>query len=168
MADRVSASITIGGLLSRSTYAELVEHIHAEGLATEWDGEPFEAHHRTMGAPLNLYAHEVAGGRFDALESWCVQNRLPFARWSGGYAGQWGPERVIYRGEGTLASYVVTEDDEIVIARGTIEQLGSLEAVLAHFDAADFAIPPLAVEGDDQSATASTTISRAKGAAHVE
>jgi hypothetical protein len=170
VADRVSASITIGGLLPRSTYAELVEHIHAEGLATEWDGEPFEAGHRSMGAPLNLYAHEVAGGCFDALESWCVQNRLPFARWSGGYAGQWGPERVIYRGEGTLASYVVTEDDEVVIARGTIEQLGSLEAVLAHFDAADFAVPPLAVDGDDQSAsvTASSTIPRAKGASHVE
>lgn len=168
MADRVSASITIGGSLSRSTYAELVEHIQAEGLATEWDGEPFDAHHRAVGAPLNLYAHEVAGGCFDTLESWCIENRLPFARWSGGYAGQWGPERVVHRGEGTVASYIVTEDDEVVIARPTIEQLGSLEGVLEHFDAADFAVPPLAVEGDDQSATASAADPCAEGASHVE
>ncbi|TGX49044.1 hypothetical protein E5A73_19545 [Sphingomonas gei] len=167
MADRVSASITIGGSLSRSSYAELVEHIREEGLATEWDGEPFDAHHRVVGAPLNLYAHEVAGGCFDDLESWCAQNRLPFARWSGGYAGQWGPERVVFRGEGTSTSYTATEDDEIVVAREKIEQLGSLEAVLAHFDAADFAVPPLAVEGDE-SATAGTAIPRAEGSAHVE
>jgi len=164
MADRVSASITIGGSLSPSAYAELVEHIHAEGLATEWDGEPFDTHHRVVGKPLTLYAHEVAGGCFDTLESWCVENLLPFARWSGGYGGQWGPERVVYRGGGSPTSYVVTEDDEVVIARPTIEQLGSLQAVLAHFDAADFAVPPLAVEGDDQSAI----IQHAKGTSHVE
>jgi len=168
MADRVSASIMIGGSLSHSTYAELVEHIHAEGLATEWDGEPFDTHHRVVGTPLSLYAHEVAGGCFEILESWCVESRLPFVRWSGGYAGQWGPERVVHRGEGAVASYVVTEDDEVVIARAAIEQLGSLEAVLAHFDAADFAVPPLAVEGDDQSATASTIIPCMEGASHVE
>lgn len=168
MADRVSASISIGGSISRSTYAELVEHIRAEGLATEWDGELFDTDHRTVGTSLNLFAHEVAGGCFDALESWCVQNRLPFARWSGGYAGQWGPERVIHRGEGILSSYVVTEDDVVVIAREAIERLGSLDAVLAHFDDADFAVPPLAVEGDDHSATASTSNQCAKGAAHVE
>lgn len=142
--------------------------IRAEGLATEWDGELFDTDHRTVGTPLNLFAHEVAGGCFDALESWCVQNRLPFARWSGGYAGQWDPQRVIHRGEGILSSYVVTDDDVVVIAREAIERLGSLDAVSAHFDDADFAVPPLAVEGDDQSATASTSNQCAKGAAHVE
>lgn len=168
MADRVSASISIGGSIPRSTYSELVEHIRAEGLATEWDGELFDTDHRTLGIPLSLFAHEVAGGCFEALESWCVQNRLPFARWSGGYAGQWGPERVIHRGEGILSSYVVTEDDVVVIAREAIERMGSLDAVLAHFDDADFAVPPLAVEGDDQSATARASNQCAKGAAHVE
>jgi len=168
MADRVSASISIGGSVSRSTYSELVEHIRAEGLATEWDGELFDTDHRTVGTPLNLFAHEVAGGCFDALESWCVRNRLPIVRWSGGYAGQWGPERVIHCGEGILSSYVVTEDDVVVIAREAIERLGSLDAVLAHFDDADFAPPPLAVEGDDQSAAAITTIQHAEGTSHVK
>jgi hypothetical protein len=57
MADRVSASISIGGSIPRSTYSELVEHIRAEGLATEWDGELFDTDHRTLGIPLSLLAH---------------------------------------------------------------------------------------------------------------
>ncbi len=75
---------------------------------------------------------------------------------------------MIHRGEGILSSYVVTEDDVVVIAREAIERLGSLDAVLAHFDDADFAVPPLAVEGDDQSATARASSQCAKGAAHFE
>ncbi len=46
MADRVSASIELGGVLSALNYQELCEVIAGEGLATEWDGEPFEPNHR--------------------------------------------------------------------------------------------------------------------------
>ena len=143
MADRVSASITIGGSIDAARYLELAELISADGLATEWDGEAFEAHHRSVGRPLSLFAHEVAGGRLDTLEDWCLANRLPFVRWCGGFSGQWGPERVVATGDGRVTSYAVTEDDEVVISRSTIEQLGSTDAILAHFDAAEFDVPPL-------------------------
>ena len=83
MADRVSASISIGGVLSASAYAELIEIIACEGLAIEWDGEPFEPHHHVAGEPLCLFAHEVAGGSFDELESWCLSRRVVFVRWCG-------------------------------------------------------------------------------------
>jgi hypothetical protein len=169
MADRVSASIVIGGSLSTSGYAELVELIGKEGLSTEWDGEPFEADHRTIGEPLSLYAHEVAWGHFGGLESWCTRNEVTFARWSGSYPGQLGPERVVHQGDGTLTSYAVTEDDTVVISREALEKLGSFAAVLAHFAAADFAVPPLVVEGDVLDApTSSDTSSHAEGASHVE
>lgn len=169
MADRVSASIVIGGSLSASAYTELVELIGNEGLSTEWDGEAFEPHHRTVGQPLSLYAHDVAWGHFDGLESWCAQNQVPFARWSGSYAGQWGPERIVHQGDGALTSYAVTEDDTVVIARDALEKLGSFDAVLAHFAAADFAVPPLVVEGDAPEAGAPTdSTSDAEGPTHVE
>lgn len=38
MADRVSASITLGGTLSPAQLSELVELVQYEGLSTEWDG----------------------------------------------------------------------------------------------------------------------------------
>lgn len=162
MADRVSASIVIGGSLSAAAFAELVVLIGNEGLCVEWDGEAFEPHHRIVGQALSLYAHEVAWGHFQHLESWCARNSLPFTRWSGGCAGQWGPERIVHRGDGTTIAYAVTEDDNVVIAREAIEKLGTLEAVFGHFAAADFAVPPLAVEGDPPCETASAEASSSR------
>ena len=164
MADRVSASITIGGTLDAAGFEELTEIVAAEGLAIEWDGEPFEPHHRVAGEPLRLFAHEVAGGSFDDLEAWCLAQQLPFVRWCGGYSGQWGPERVVAAGDGTAISYPVTEDDEVVIGRAQIEALGSLDAVLAHFQAAGFSVPPLVVRG----ASSAVGDLASTGGTHVE
>ncbi len=166
MADRVSASIVLGGALDTAAFAELVQIISNEGLSLEWDGEPFEPQHRVIGQSLGLYAHEVSWGRFSELEDWCVTRRLPFARWSGGYAGQWGPERVVATGDGMLTSYAATESDEVVIGRDAIVKLGSFDAVLAHFDAAEILVPPLIVEGDAIGAAAGLTTP--DGASHVE
>ncbi len=169
MADRVSASIVIGGLLSASEYAELAALISDESLSTEWDGEAFAPEHCVAGRPLSLYAHEVAWGRFGELESWCVERLVPFARWSGGYSGQWGPERVVHQGDGTLTSYATTEDDIVVIPQEVLETLGSFEATLAHFAAADFTVPPLVVEGDlPQFGISTESTLDAEGPPHVE
>ena len=54
MADRVSASIVIGGSVTTSAYADLCALIADEGLSTEWDGELFEPHHRCAGAGRGL------------------------------------------------------------------------------------------------------------------
>lgn len=143
MADRVSASITIGGTLSQSLLPDLTALVEAEGLSTEWDGEPFTLAMFREGAPLELMAHEVAWGRFERLESWCVEHGLPFARWSGGYSGQWGAERTVFTGAGEARSYAADEDDYLLIGRCTVERLGSYDAILAHFAAGDFAVPPL-------------------------
>lgn len=148
MANRVSASITLGGTLTPAHFLELADLIAAEGLATEWDGETFEPDHRTPGEPLQLFAHEVPWGRFDVLEAWCVMNGVPFARWAGGYPGEWTAERVVFTGTGEARSHTADEDDRILIDRATIEQLGSVEAILAHFDAADAAVPPLIIDGE--------------------
>lgn len=148
MADRVSASITIGGTLPAALLPELLDLIAFEGLSTEWDGEPFDAAELPTDEPLRLMAHEVAWGRFEQLEAFCAEHGLPFARWSGAYAGQWGAERTVFTGSGEPYGYAADEDDYILIGRCTVERLGSIEAVRAHFDAADFAIPPLSIIAD--------------------
>ncbi|PKP94974.1 hypothetical protein [Sphingomonas sp.] len=143
MADRVSASITIGGTLPRSLLPDFFALIQEQGLSTEWDGEPFTPAMVREGMSLELMAHEVAWGRFERLESWCVEHDLPFARWSGGYCGQWGAERAVFTGAGEVQCYAADEDDYLLIGRCTVERLGSYAAILGHFAAGDFAVPPL-------------------------
>ena len=148
MADRVSASITLGGTISPAHYAELAAPIIDEGLSTEWDGEPFAPHQLTPGEPLQLYADEVAWGRFGQLGEWCAEHGVPFARWADGYPGEWTAERVVFTGSGELRSYIADEEDRILVDRGLVERLGSSAAILAYFDAADAPVPPLVVAGD--------------------
>jgi len=138
----------LGGTISPAQLPELAGLIADEGLSAEWDGEPFEPDQIEPGEPLRLYAHEVPWGRFERLEAWCVANRVPFARWAGGYPGEWTAERVVFTGAGEPCSYTADEGDRIYIDRATVEQLGSVEAILAHFDAADAAVRPLVVAGE--------------------
>ena len=77
MADRVSASITLGGKLPSASTDELITAINDEELTLEYDGEPFSAGELVSGEPLTLYAHEVAWGTFDVLEAFCHQHHLP-------------------------------------------------------------------------------------------
>jgi len=148
MADRVSASIILGGRITTSEFAELSAIIAAEDLSIEWDGPTFKSTDRTVGEPLHLNAHQVPWGCFETLESWCVKKKLPFARWSGGCPGSFDAERVVFTGGGEPTFYTVDEDNCVVIGRRTVNDLGSIEAILAHFAAADFQIPSLVVDGD--------------------
>lgn len=146
MADRVSATITLGGTLPAEQLPDLVATINGEGLSTEWGGEEVTLSQLATGGALTLMAHEVAGGQFDELEAFCLAEGLSFARWSGGYGGSWGAERVVFIGSGEPVSYTADEEDRILVDRGTVDRLGTIEAVLAHFDAAAFAVPPLRVQ----------------------
>ena len=62
MADRVSAQITIGGIIAASALPGLIAAIQDEGLSTEYDGVPFEPGELVSGCALTLCAHEVAWG----------------------------------------------------------------------------------------------------------
>jgi hypothetical protein len=144
MADRVSASIEIGGRIGTEHYIELVQIAAGYALALQWGDEPFDGTGLTPGASLELFAYEVAGGQFDDLESFCVENGLAFARWCDGYPGAWNAERVVFTGAGEPVSYAAVEDF-VVIGRQTAEALGSYDAIIANFEAADFKIPPLVI-----------------------
>ncbi len=148
MADRVAASIQIGGEISAAVFAELLHIIAFEGLSPEWGGEPFDAQSRVVGQPLALFDESCAWGKIDNLEAFCVEKCLPFVRWSGSYPGEWSPERLVYRGSGTVDSYMIDESDRVLLDRRLLVELGSIEAAMTYFDAAEFAVPPLVVEGD--------------------
>ncbi|MBJ7500893.1 MAG: hypothetical protein JHC57_14165 [Sphingopyxis sp.] len=165
MADRVPASILIGGEMSAALYAEFVSAIAFEGLPIIWGGEPFEIGQRVVGEPLALFDESCAWGKIDHLEAFCVRNALPFVRWSGSYPAEWSPERLVFRGTGTVDSYMIDESDRVVLDRRLLESFGSIEAAFAYFDGAEFEVPPLVVEGDppipETDATASAPPSQA-------
>ena len=148
MADRVFASIELGGVLTAAQLDELTQLVNDECLSTEWDGEPFDPSQLTPGEPLQLHAHEVAWGMFEELETWCRAHHVPYIRWSGGYGCEWGAERVVFDGADEPRSYDADENDRVFVDRATVERLGSVEAILAHFDAAEFALPPLAITSE--------------------
>lgn len=54
----------------------------------------------------------------------------------------------MFTGDGEPVSYAAMEDF-VVIGRRTAEALGSYDAILANFDAADFNVPPLIIVGND-------------------
>lgn len=145
MADRVSVSITIGGGLAVSQRDRLVELANDQRLSLEWDGPAFDATQLPADGALTLCAHEIAWGRLDDLEAFCVEQRLAFTRWSGGLSGSFDPERTVFTGSGEPQNFGASEDDYVMIGRHTAETLGSYAAIIANFDAADFVVPPLRV-----------------------
>lgn len=145
MADRASASITIGGTISSTLYDDLCGLIEAEALCIEWDGDPFVPEHHVNGTPLTLYAHQVACGRFDTLESWCMDKGLHFARFSDACPGSWGCSRTLFFGGGEPLTCPASEDGEILLTRATAEELGSFTAILLYFDHARSPVPPLII-----------------------
>jgi hypothetical protein len=140
MVDRVSACITIGGILSSDHLPEFLGLIADEELSLDWDGPPFTAAQLVSGVPLTLRDHEVALGQFIPLEDFCAAHGLPFRRWSGGCAS-WGPQRAVFDGSGCVNYLTVNDGGAVLIDRATIEHLGTMQEVRAWFDAADREVP---------------------------
>lgn len=152
MADRVSAQITIGGKLPASAVPDLIESIQAEGLSMEYDGAPFEPGELVGGEALTLCGHEVAWGTFNVLEAFCRTHRLAYSRWFGACSGAWGAGRSIYRGthetregEEGVDDYDASDDDQTLLGEQLARHLGSYDAIIAHFERANFTVPPLEI-----------------------
>lgn len=146
MVDCVSASITVGGILSPADLDDFIERIADQELSLEWDGEPFTAADCVTDNPLSLMAHEVPWGRFDALEAFCIEQGLVFTRWCGG-CGSWGPQRAVFHGRGKVMNYLTDDEDEVLLDRAKAGALGSFDAIMAWFSHADLTVPPLVIAG---------------------
>jgi len=145
MGDRVSVSIAIGGILPDSSLDELIGLAQAERLSTEWGGEPFDRDQLPEESPLRLYAHEVRNGELSDIEDFCCSNDLPFVRWSGGAAGAFGPEIVVWNGNGPRQAFTADEDENIVVNASKVRELGSYEAIAQYLANGEYAPPPFRV-----------------------
>lgn len=145
MADRASASIVIGGAIPRSSIPDLIDAIASDGGRADWDGGPLEASAVVGDAALEAFACEITGGTFDWTEEFCEDHGLAYVRNSGSCGGAFGPERVVFTGTGAAVQFDMTESEEIVLSRSMIRDLGSMEAIEAWFQLAEFAVPPLTV-----------------------
>lgn len=147
MSDRVSASISIGGTVTRYQWEALLKLIEAEDLRTEWDGPAFAAATPLKYRALKLFAHDVPWGRFDPLEQYACDERIAYRRWSGGYPGSFGPEIIVFdsKGKDGPLNYDADEDEHVVLHPETIEQLGSMRAIRAYLKPAAFNPPPLVI-----------------------
>ena len=143
--ERVSVSIAIGGTLSEDLVDELIRLVQAEHLSTEWGGRPFDPDQLPESAPLRLYAHEVLHGELGEIEDFCCSNGLPFVRWSGGAPGAFGPEIIVYTGDGPRQSFAADEDENIVLNGSDARELGSFEAISQHFADGEYEPPPFKV-----------------------
>ncbi|MBL0923457.1 MAG: hypothetical protein IBJ12_03190 [Sphingomonadaceae bacterium] len=147
MADRVSASIAIGGTVSVAQLEQLAAHIADYDLRIEWDGEPFDPAQLPQDDALRRFAHEVPWGIFDGLEQFCCDEGLAYQRWSGSCPGSFGAERVVHDGKTGPLNFSVDEDDNLVLHAQTIEQLGSIRAIRRYIAQAEIELPTFCVRG---------------------
>lgn len=144
MGDRVSVSITIGGRLPAALVDDFVCLLQAERLSTEWGGELFDRDQFPQDEPLRLFAHEVRNGEIGEVEDFCCSNDLPFVRWSGA-SGSFDAELVIWTGEGERHSFTADDNQKIVLGADEARELGSFEAITAHFAEGDYEPPTFQV-----------------------
>ncbi|QUT07573.1 hypothetical protein KFK14_09335 [Sphingobium phenoxybenzoativorans] len=154
MADRASASIMIGGTIRRSHILGLIEAIASDGGRADWEGEPLDFSSLHEGSALEAFAYELPGGTFESTEEFCEEQGIAYVRYSGSCGGVFGPERVVFTGAGAAVQFDMTENDEIVLARSMIRELGSMEAVWAWFEQAEFVPPPFTIVDDGDAAVA--------------
>jgi hypothetical protein len=118
------------------------------------------------GEALTLCAHEVPWGVFRDLELYCRNHHLAYSRWFGACSGAWGAGRSIYRGthetregEEGVDDYDASDDDQTLLGEQLARHLGSYEAILAHFDRANFTVPPIEiVDATDYAQTDATAV----------
>ena len=148
MADRVSASIVIGGTVSSAQFARLLELIALYDLRLDWDGDVFTHDQLPTGDALRLYAYEVAWGNFEELEQYCCNEQIVYQRWSVACSGSFGAERIVYDGKAGPLNFAVDDDDNVLVYAQAIDQLGSMRAIRRYIAQAEIVIPPFAIAPD--------------------
>ena len=159
MADRVDATITIGGPVPADRLEDLLDAIEADHLGSDWEErfasrDDLRAFLQDGAEGVTLYGREVASGEFVELQAFCLEVGLTHVLTYDGYGGQWGPARRIWRpgdpGDGLTCSLnadggfaCVTSDDIRHL------ELADMEAVLQHLELFnDPHVPPLEISRD--------------------
>ena len=145
MADRASAMIRIGGTISRNLIPALLEAIECDGGKADWEGNAIDFSHIADGRILEVCAYELIGGQFECVEAFCRTRGIAYVRRSDACSGAFGPERAVHTGDGSPRHYELNDADQIVLTQRELNDLGSIVAANAWFQAGDFALPPLSI-----------------------
>jgi hypothetical protein len=149
MANRSSASITIGGSLSRTLLSAFLEAVACDQLCVDYGDRIIEEGDIVSGTPFYGAAASVRGGVFDATEAFCRAHDLRYIRRSDACIGGWDPSVEIYSGAGDASAFNTTSSGAAVITLDDFRRLGRLAAIEAHFAAADFEPGPLVIVEPD-------------------
>ncbi|AOH85605.1 hypothetical protein AWL63_18350 [Sphingomonas panacis] len=149
MADRASASIIIGGTISRSVIPELIDAIGTDHGRADWEGEALDAEKIVEGVSLEICAYDLPGGIFEHVESFCLRHKLSYRRSSGSCSGIFGPERVVYDGHDQPRHYELNESDAVVLTLRELQDIGSYERAEIWFTGAEFTPPPILLSDSD-------------------
>lgn len=138
MADYSSASITIGGALSRALLPALLAAIAEDHLCTDYSGKLIEEDDIVSGTTLAGAAYDVRGAMFEATEAFCRQHALRYVRRSDACAGVWDAGIETFTGVGSPHNLEANIDGAVVLTLAQIHRLGSLEAIEVHCAPAAF------------------------------
>ena len=154
MPDHISASFSIGGVLSMTALPELIRLIDEGALGPDENG-PFQnemqvrSHLFSGASGVTLHANEVRRGVFDHLQAFCVEHGLTYRLSHGGISGSWTPDRFRQAevpddaGAGSL-----DEDERSTLSADQIRRLGgrTVKAILTGFVLDDdLSLPPFFV-----------------------
>lgn len=139
MPDCMLAKIAVGGPIPSALIEELLKAIQDEDLHVDWDELPaqFDTAEQLLDlvsdedgpTTLQLMAMEAAGGQFEHLETFLVENAVAFDRWTEGWSG-YDAKLVSFRpGMSQPFSRITDQDGEPVIQRRRIQPV--LEALRA-------------------------------------
>lgn len=143
MSDYSSASITIGGTLSRALLGAFLAAITSDGLCIDYGERVLDGGDIVSGERLAGVASFVHSGEFSETEAFCRQHGLRYIRWSDACVGAWDASIEIFTGSGAVDDFAATPGGVVVLTLEDIHRLGSLAAIEAHFAAADFDPGPL-------------------------
>ncbi len=157
MADRVSASLKVGGVLPSSALPELIELIQQEGVGPDW-GESFQtegdllAHLRNGASGVTFYAFRVRNGEFEDLQDFCARHGLTYVLSFDGLGGGWAPGRRIRRPQDRGQGLTCTLDGDRGAACLSADQIPALglttvQEILAHLERFDLSeTPPFVID----------------------
>jgi hypothetical protein len=133
MGERCAAYIRFGGRISRDKADELIELLNDQGYGVYGDGS--EADRENLRTE-NFGDYEINYGNLDELKEFATANGLHYLYWSD-RGSEWDQSIEIYDPEAGTTEDIMDSENGPVLRRKEIEKLGSMEAILRHFDKFD-------------------------------
>lgn len=149
MGDRVWVKLMIGGEIAAEDLQELVEACEVEGGRDYYSDTEITVESVTAavarGETFDVAIQEANYAEAEAIEDFCRERKLPYLKeWEAG--GGFGPGIVVFDGASDPVEYSAISGDA-VMNETQARSLGTFEAVMAWFSAANWSPPALTIKG---------------------